>query len=80
MQNAATATFKSPALKATPDAASLSRLCSIDIFRGLLMLWMALDHTRDFFTNIPFEPEALAEANLPLFATRSSNSTGTPDH
>ena len=34
------------------------------------MVWMALDHTRDFFTNIPFEPETLAKTNLALFATR----------
>jgi uncharacterized membrane protein len=46
------------------------RLPSIDIFRGLIMVWMALDHTRDFFTNIPFEPETLAKTNLALFATR----------
>jgi uncharacterized membrane protein len=65
-----TATFKSPALRATPDATSLARLSSIDIFRGVIMVWMALDHTRDFFTNIPFEPETLAQTNLALFATR----------
>jgi uncharacterized membrane protein len=46
------------------------RLPSIDIFRGLIIVWMALDHTRDFFTNIPFEPEALAKTSLALFATR----------
>jgi uncharacterized membrane protein len=31
---------------------------------------MALDHTRDFFTNVPFEPEILAQTNLLLFVTR----------
>src|SRR5260370_38191151 len=36
-----------------------TRLSSIDIFRGLIMVWMALDHTRDFFTNIRFEPESI---------------------
>ena len=65
-----TATSKSPALTATPNATPLARLSSIDIFRGLIMVWMALDHTRDFFTNIPFEPETLAQTNLVLFATR----------
>jgi uncharacterized membrane protein len=64
-----TATSKSPALTAT-SATPLARLSSIDIFRGVIMVWMALDHTRDFFTNIPFEPETLAQTNLVLFATR----------
>src|ERR1035437_3935016 len=64
-----TATSKSPALTAT-SATPLARLSSIDIFRGVIMVWMALDHTRDFFTNIPFEPETLAQTNVVLFATR----------
>ncbi len=69
-----TTTPKSPALTATKNATAsatqLARLSSIDIFRGLIMVWMALDHSRDFFTNIPFEPEVLAQTNLALFATR----------
>lgn len=64
------ASHKSPALKATPDATSLARLSSIDIFRGLIMVLMALDHTRDFLTNITYEPETLAQTSLVLFVTR----------
>jgi uncharacterized membrane protein len=47
-----------------------TRLPSLDIFRGLIMVWMALDHTRDFFTNIRFEPESIDLTWLGLFFTR----------
>ena len=46
------------------------RLPSIDIFRGLIMVWMALDHTRDFFTNLRFEPENISLTWPGLFFTR----------
>ena len=46
------------------------RIQSIDVVRGLVMVLMALDHTRDFFTNLRFEPEALAETYPALFVTR----------
>jgi len=52
------------------DGRGSGRLFSIDIFRGLIMVWMALDHTRDFFSNLPFEPENLAHTYPLLFATR----------
>ncbi len=47
-----------------------SRIVSLDIFRGLIMVIMALDHARDFFTNVPFEPETLAQTWPALFFTR----------
>jgi uncharacterized membrane protein len=34
------------------------------------MVIMALDHTRDFFTNVPFEPETLTRTWPALFCTR----------
>jgi uncharacterized membrane protein len=43
---------------------------SLDIMRGLVMVIMALDHTRDFFTNLRFEPETLAKTYYALFFTR----------
>jgi uncharacterized membrane protein len=55
---------------ATPQIDSGTRLTSIDIFRGLIMVWMALDHTRDFFTNVRFEPEDINLTWPGLFFTR----------
>jgi uncharacterized membrane protein len=49
---------------------SSERFVSIDVFRGLIMALMALDHVRAFFTNLRFEPEALQQTYSALFATR----------
>jgi uncharacterized membrane protein len=43
---------------------------SIDILRGLVMVLMALDHVRDFFTQVRFDPLDLAQTSAPLFLTR----------
>jgi uncharacterized membrane protein len=40
------------------------RLVSIDILGGLVMILMALDHVRDFFSNITFNPLDLSEKHL----------------
>jgi uncharacterized membrane protein len=46
------------------------RLVSVDLLRGLVMVIMALDHTRDYFTNLTFEPEDLSHTYGVLFFTR----------
>lgn len=45
-----------------------TRLNSIDTLRGLVMIVMALDHTRDFFANGGFNPRDVTDAAL--FLTR----------
>lgn len=47
-----------------------SRIQSIDILRGLVMIIMTLDHTRDFYSNITFDPLDLTQTNSALFFTR----------
>jgi uncharacterized membrane protein len=46
------------------------RIESIDIMRGIVMVVMALDHTRDFLTNLPYDPTDLSKASTSLFLTR----------
>ena len=46
------------------------RLDSIDLLRGLVMVIMALDHVRDFFSNAKFDPTDLANTNAAYFLTR----------
>ena len=46
------------------------RILSVDIVRGIAMVLMALDHVRDWVSNVRFQPENLALATPALFATR----------
>src|SRR5262249_26404963 len=46
------------------------RLVSVDVLRGLVMVLMALDHTRDFMTSVRFAPEDMAHTYGALFFTR----------
>jgi len=46
------------------------RLNSVDLLRGIAMVVMALDHVRDFFTNVRFDPLDLAFTTPYLFVTR----------
>src|SRR5262245_49935087 len=47
-----------------------ARLAAIDILRGLVMVLMALDHVRDYFTNVRFNPLDLSQTSGELFLTR----------
>src|ERR687895_1718739 len=47
-----------------------ARVGSVDIVRGGVMVLMALDHVRDFVTNLRFQPEDLERGSAALFATR----------
>lgn len=46
------------------------RIESVDLLRGLIMIVMALDHTRDFFTNATVFPTDPANTTVALFFTR----------
>jgi uncharacterized membrane protein len=52
------------------DTSTRARLESIDIVRGVIMIIMALDHTRDFFGIPGQSPTNLANTTVALFLTR----------
>ena len=66
----AASTGLAESVKTSPVVSTVTRLASVDILRGLVMIIMALDHTRDFLTNVPFPPELIPNTNAALFFTR----------
>ena len=56
--------------RAVVSTRALSRLASIDILRGLIIVVMALDHVRDYFTDVRFNPLDPTHTTAMLYATR----------
>lgn len=54
----------------TNKVAANKRLVAIDILRGLIIILMALDHTRHFWGVADFNPTDLSETTAPWFFTR----------
>lgn len=62
-------TFK-PVMAASASRATRTRVTTVDTLRGLVMVLMALDHTREFFTAFPGNPLDPQQTTLMLFVTR----------
>jgi uncharacterized membrane protein len=57
-------------VQAQASTPSWLRIESIDLLRGIIIVIMALDHTRDFFGALDASPTDLATTTVPLFLTR----------
>lgn len=57
-------------VSAPPARPPRQRVDSVDVVRGVIMILMALDHTRDFFGGASINPTELATTTPQLFFTR----------
>jgi uncharacterized membrane protein len=64
------ATLRPESVSTEAVAVKRPRIESIDVVRGIVMILMALDHSRDFFGNSGVNPTDLATTTMPLFFTR----------
>jgi uncharacterized membrane protein len=64
--------FSSESIEATPKPARRSRIDSVDLLRGLVMVIMLIDHTRDFVHHDTFfyDPTDMSKTYPVLFFTR----------
>jgi len=53
-----------------PAVAAPARIAGIDLLRGLVIVIMALDHARDYFSAFAYEATDLSQASPLLFLTR----------
>lgn len=59
-----------PSFQPGVAAAGGKRIDSLDLLRGIIMVIMALDHTRDYVSAFHFQPEDLSRSTAGLFLTR----------
>src|ERR1700743_115380 len=55
---------------AADAAGKRPRIDSVDVLRGLIMMIMAIDHVRDYFSNPGYDPTDLSQTSVALFFTR----------
>ena len=65
-----TASLTAPAMDPKPSSSITTRVSTVDVLRGLIMVIMALDHVREYFGPTPFRAEDVTQTSVALFFTR----------